>query len=334
MKFKYFIIVLFLILSCSRDYDDRNRVSEYTSIISQETINFEDKLSHYNIFKGNPSELIPNDKFEVLELNSKLFTDYSYKQRLVNIPDGKIIDKKSNGELIFPNGTILTKTFFYPHDERDWSKGKKIIETRLEIKEKNTWNIATYIWNDEQTDAFLNSDGKNVSVNWINSEGNNQKINYEVPNSNQCVLCHQSNLKVTPIGPTLKNLNLLVNRNGLNINQLSHLQSNGFLTDFSIENIGSITNYEDPNNTLNERFKSYLFINCAHCHNPEGWEESSRKPYDFRYETPLINMGIIGKENKLHRVVNNGRMPYLGTTIKHNEGIEIINEYLKYLKDN
>lgn len=334
MKFKYFIIVLFLILSCSRDYDDRNRVSEYTSIISQETINFEDKLSHYNIFKGNPSKLIPNDKFEVLELNSKLFTDYSYKQRLVNIPDGKIIDKKSNGELIFPNGTILTKTFFYPYDERDWSKGKKIIETRLEIKEKNTWNIATYIWNDEQTDAFLNSDGKNVSVSWINSEGNNQKINYEVPNSNQCVLCHQSNLKVTPIGPTLKNLNLLVNRNGLNINQLSHLQSNGFLTDFSIENIGSITNYEDPNNTLNERFKSYLFINCAHCHNPEGWEESSRKPYDFRYETPLINMGIIGKENKLHRVVNNGRMPYLGTTIKHNEGIEIINEYLKYLKDN
>lgn len=334
MKFKYFIIVLFLILSCSKDYDDRNRVSEYTSVISQETINFEDKLSHYNIFKGNPSELIPNDKFEVLELNSKLFTDYSYKQRLVNIPDGKIIDKKSNGELIFPNGTILTKTFFYPHDERDWSKGKKIIETRLEIKEKNTWNIATYIWNDEQTDAFLNSDGKNVSVNWINSEGNNQKINYEVPNSNQCVLCHQSNLKVTPIGPTLKNLNLLVNRNGLNINQLSHLQSNGFLTDFSIENIGSITNYEDPNNTLDERFKSYLFINCAHCHNPEGWEESSRKPYDFRYETPLINMGIIGKENKLHRVVNNGRMPYLGTTIKHNEGIEIINEYLKYLKDN
>ena len=334
MKFKYFIIVLFLILSCSRDYDDRNRVSEYTSIISRETINFEDKLSHYNIFKGNPSELIPNDKFEVLELNSKLFTDYSYKQRLVNIPDGKIIDKKSNGELIFPNGTILTKTFFYPHDERDWSKGKKIIETRLEIKEKNTWNIATYIWNDEQTDAYLNSDGKNVSVNWINSEGNNQKINYEVPNSNQCVLCHQSNLKVTPIGPTLKNLNLLVNRNGININQLSHLQSNGFLTDFSIENIGSITNYEESNNALDERFKSYLFINCAHCHNPEGWEESSRKPYDFRYETPLINMGIIGKENKLHRVVNNGRMPYLGTTIKHNEGIEIINEYLKYLKDN
>ena len=332
MKFKYFILVLFLIVSCSRDYDDN--VSEYTSIISQETMTFEDKLSHYKIFKGNPSELIPNDKFEVLELNSKLFTDYSYKQRLVNIPDGKIIDKKSNGELIFPDGTILTKTFFYPYDERDWSKGKKIIETRLEIKEENTWNIATYIWNDEQTDAFLNSDGKNVSVNWINSDGNNQKINYEVPSSNQCVLCHQSNSKVNPIGPTLKNLNLLVKRNDLNINQLSHLQSTGFLTDFSVENIGSITNYVDPNNPLDERFKSYLFINCAHCHNPNGWEESSRKPYDFRYETPFINMGVIGKEDKLYRVVNNGRMPYLGTTIKHSEGIEIINEYLKYLKDN
>jgi len=332
MEFKYLIFFLFLITSCSKNDDDR--VSEYTSIISQETINFEEKLSQHKIFKGNPSELIPNDKFEVLELNSKLFTDYSYKQRLVNIPDGKTIEKTSNGELIFPDGTILTKTFFYPYDERDWSKGKKIIETRLEVKEKNTWNIATYVWNDEQTDAFLNMDGKKVSVNWINSDGNNQKIKYEVPSSNQCVLCHQSNSEVGPIGPTLKNLNLLVKRNGLNINQLSHLQSTGFLTDFSVENIGSITNYEDPNNTLDERFKSYLFINCAHCHNPKGWEESSKKPYDFRYETSINNMGIIGREDKLYRVVNNGRMPYLGTTIKHHEGIEIINEYIKFLKDN
>ena len=332
MEFKYLIFFLFLITSCSKNDDDK--VSEYTSIISQETINFEEKLSQHKIFKGNPSELIPNDKFEVLELNSKLFTDYSYKQRLVNIPDGKTIEKTSNGELIFPDGTILTKTFFYPYDERDWSKGKKIIETRLEIKEKNTWNIATYVWNDEQTDAFLNMDGKKVSVNWINSDGNNQKIKYEVPSSNQCVLCHQSNSEVGPIGPTLKNLNLLVKRNGLNINQLSHLQSTGFLTDFSVENIGSITNYEDPNNTLDERFKSYLFINCSHCHNPKGWEESSKKPYDFRYETSINNMGIIGREDKLYRVVNNGRMPYLGTTIKHYEGIEIINEYIKFLKDN
>ena len=332
MEFKYLIFFLFLVTSCSKNDDDR--VSEYTSIISQETINFEEKLSQHKIFKGNPSELIPNDKFEVLELNSKLFTDYSYKQRLVNIPDGKTIEKTSNGELIFPDGTILTKTFFYPYDERDWSKGKKIIETRLEVKEKNTWNIATYVWNDEQTDAFLNMDGKKVSVNWINSDGNNQKIKYEVPSSNQCVLCHQSNSEVGPIGPTLKNLNLLVKRNGLNINQLSHLQSTGFLTDFSVENIGSITNYEDPNNTLDERFKSYLFINCAHCHNPKGWEESSKKPYDFRYETSINNMGIIGREDKLYRVVNNGRMPYLGTTIKHHEGIEIINEYIKFLKDN
>ena len=332
MEFKYLIFFLFLITSCSKNDDDR--VSEYTSIISQETINFEEKLSQHKIFKGNPSELIPNDKFEVLELNSKLFTDYSYKQRLVNIPDGKTIEKTSNGELIFPDGTILTKTFFYPYDERDWSKGKKIIETRLEVKEKNTWNIATYVWNDEQTDAFLNMDGKKVSVNWINSDGNNQKIKYEVPSSNQCVLCHQSNSEVGPIGPTLKNLNLLVKRNELNINQLSHLQSTGFLTDFSVENIGSITNYEDPNNTLDERFKSYLFINCAHCHNPKGWEESSKKPYDFRYETSINNMGIIGREDKLYRVVNNGRMPYLGTTIKHHEGVEIINEYIKFLKDN
>jgi len=332
MEFKYLIFFLFLVTSCSKNDDDR--VSEYTSIISQETINFEEKLSQHKIFKGNPSELIPNDKFEVLELNSKLFTDYSYKQRLVNIPDGKTIEKTNNGELIFPDGTILTKTFFYPYDERDWSKGKKIIETRLEIKEKNTWNIATYVWNDEQTDAFLNMDGKKVSVNWINSDGNNQKIKYEVPSSNQCVLCHQSNSEVGPIGPTLKNLNLLVKRDGLNINQLSHLQSTGFLTDFSVENIGSITNYEDPNNTLDERFKSYLFINCAHCHNPKGWEESSKKPYDFRYETSINNMGIIGREDKLYRVVNNGRMPYLGTTIKHHEGVEIINEYIKFLKDN
>ena len=329
MKFYSFVLTLFIITSCNK-FD--NDINEYTSIIPQKTFKFKDKLSQYQIFKGNPSKLIPNDKFEILELNSKLFSDYSYKQRLVYIPDGKTIEKTSNGELIFPDGTILTKTFFYPYDERDWSKGKKIIETRLEVKDKNTWNISTYVWNEEQTEAFLNTDEKKVSFNWINSDGINQKIKYEVPSSNQCVLCHQSNLKVSPIGPSLKNLNLYVERNNMEVNQLSYLQSIGFLNRFSLEKIGRIEDYNDPNISLEERFKSYLYINCSHCHNPSGWRESSKKPYDFRYETPVNDMGILGKENKIYRVVNNGRMPYLGTTIKHQEGIELLHKYLKTLK--
>lgn len=326
----YIIGLILLTISACRKNDDDFEV-QIPDFNFPQTISFESNLSAYNIFEGTASNLIPSEDFELLELSSALFTDYAHKQRLVKVPEGTSIAKLSDGSLDFPDGTILTKTFFYFNDERDTSLGKRIIETRLEIKESGTWNIATYLWNESQTDATLKLDGQDTPVSWINSQGNNRSTLYHVPTQNECMTCHQSNSTLSPIGPTLLNLNKTVNRNGTELNQLAHLQSLGLLEQFSVTDIPQMVDYNDLNASLSDRGRAYLAINCAHCHNPQAWNIPAAKNFDFRHEIPFELTGIQNGKDKISRNVLNLEMPFIGTTMMDEEGVALLIEYLNSL---
>ena len=296
-----------------------------------QTIDFGDSLSTYQIFEGTPSDLIPSDDYKLLELSSVLFTDYAYKQRLVKIPDGTQMTRLDDGSIDFPNGTILTKTFFYYNDERDTSLGKRIIETRLLIKESNTWNVATYIWNENNTEADLKLDGADTQVSWIDLNGNNNSTLYHIPNENECIACHQSNSTMIPLGTKLRNLNRTVERDGTSLNQLHHLQAVGILNDFEISQVPSIVDYNDGNNSLSDNAKAYLDLNCSHCHNPNAWDEASKKEFDFRYEVSLNQSGILSEEDKIIEVLQEREMPFIGTSILDQNGIDLVIEYIESL---
>ncbi len=329
-KIVFAISCILIVISSCRKNDDEFEV-QIPNFNFPKTISFESNLSAYNIFEGTPSNLIPSDDFELLELSSSLFTDYSHKQRLVKVPEGTSITKLNDGSVKFPDGTILTKTFFYFNDERDTSLGKRIIETRLEIKESGTWNIATYLWNQSQTDATLKLDGQDTPVSWINSKGNNRSTLYHVPTQNECMTCHQSNSKMSPIGPTLLNLNKTVNRNGTELNQLAHLQSLGLLEQFSVAEIPQMVDYKDINASLSDRGRAYLAMNCAHCHNPSAWDIPAEKDFDFRHEIPFELTGIQNGKDKISRNIINQEMPFIGTTMMDEEGVALLIEYLNSL---
>ena len=71
-------LLIITIFSCNDDnFDFEVEIPDFNF---PETIDFEDSLSAYNIFKGSPSNLIPSDDFQLLELSSILFTDYTHKQ--------------------------------------------------------------------------------------------------------------------------------------------------------------------------------------------------------------------------------------------------------------
>ncbi|MDB4173514.1 hypothetical protein N9811_01770 [Bacteroidia bacterium] len=322
-------LILLVIISCSKEEFDRN--IEIPNFNFPKTMVFEDSLSVYNIFQGNPTDLQPSNGFELLELSSVLFTDYSHKQRLVKIPVGTQMTKSGDGTINFPNGTILTKTFFYYNDERDTTLGKNVVETRLEIKENNLWNVATYIWNKNQTDAVLKLDGLDTPISWIDENGIARSTIYHIPTENECMTCHQSNSTITPIGPTLRNLNRTVERNGRMLNQLTHLQNGGSLNSFPIDQVGHIVDYNNSNASLDERGRAYLAMNCAHCHNPKSWERAAEREFDFRYETPLNQAGIFYEEDKIKRAVQDQEMPLIGTTMLDEEGVNLIIEFLDNL---
>ena len=134
---------------------------------------FLSKLSDYNIFQGNPSDLLPTSDFNYYEISTTLFTDYAEKQRLIKIPKGSSLRASDDYLPDFPDGTMIVKTFYYFNDKRDPSKGKKIIETRLLIKSGATWNYGTYLWNESQTEAHLITTGLNETQPWFVSSRNN-----------------------------------------------------------------------------------------------------------------------------------------------------------------
>ena len=322
-------LILIVVISCNKE--EFNRDIEIPDFNFPKTVVFEDSLSSYEIFEGTPSNLTPTEDFELLELSSVLFTDYSHKQRLVKIPAGTQMTKSSDETIDFPNGTILTKTFFYYNDERDTTLGKRIIETRLEIKENGVWNVATYIWNQNQTNAILELNGFDTPIAWVDENGISRSTTYHIPTENECMTCHQSNSKMTPLGPTLLNLNRNVERNGSTLNQLTHLQNVEVINNFSVNQISQMVDYNDFNASLEERGRAYLAMNCAHCHNPNSWERSAEREFDFRYETPFNEAGILYEEDKIKRALQDREMPLIGTTVLDEEGINLIIEYIESL---
>ena len=288
------------------------------------------KLSQYAIYQGNISNLQPTNGYHLYELSTELFTDYAEKQRLVKIPEGKTMIPSGDGLPDFPDGTTLVKTFYYYRDMRDTSKGKNCVETRILVKKDQQWSAGTYLWNSDQTDANLITSGLNKTINWIDSQGNGKVISYQVPNERACASCHNANNSTFPIGPKLRNLNRDVLRNNELVNQLQHLHSEGIMDQVEPTTIHKLPEWDNPKFSLEERARAYLEVNCAHCHNNQGFASGIK--LRFSYELSLEESRIANNKADIKNRMTRGEMPKIGTTIIHQEGLSLIKEYMENLK--
>lgn len=292
---------------------------------------FPNLLSAYELYAEPASSLEPTAGSVLYELSSALYTDQAYKQRLVRLPEGASVAVVNGTELVYPEGTVMAKTFYYPDDMRDDASPRRIIETRLLVKTGGVWNVATYLWNEAQTDAILLLDGTTTDVSWIGVDGVARTTAYVVPHEGECVTCHQANGDATYIGPTLRNLNRDVSRNGETPNQLDHLVDIGVIEVGDGASAPVVPDYEDLDLSLETRARAYLDANCAHCHQPGAWDGASRPDLDLRYETPLPSTGLQRKADDLVRQLENGEMPYLGVTLPDEDGVPLVVDYVRGL---
>ncbi|WP_299125251.1 fibronectin type III domain-containing protein [uncultured Winogradskyella sp.] len=314
-----------------------NNLSAYTDVHSFTTSSppvipeFRNNLSELNLFSSNLNELnITSLAFEY-NLNTTLFSDYASKQRIIALPEGASMTYDGDGLPVFPNNTVIAKTFYYNVNDRDLDLGKQIIETRVLIKLNGNWESGNYTWNDSQTDAILDLDGSVLPVSWIDNDGVTQSVNYKIPSNNDCFTCHQSFDELKPIGPKLRNMNFDINGS----NQLQQFINNNQLSGIANpSSIGALPNWEDDTFSLEERARAYLAVNCASCHIPGGQCENE-STLDFAYETLLENSDIVERKESIRFRVsdyNDGiSMPFIGTSILHTEGVQLINDYLDTL---
>lgn len=322
---KYIFIALILvfpmlyIISC---YDSG------TKPISSPLV-FKAKLSAYGLFNGSMSELRPTDETELLEISSSLFTDYALKQRLIKIPKGKQVQVNGSGLPIFPEGTIIAKTFYY---QKIGSKENNLIETRLLILKNSHWNAATYRWNRQQNNASLLKSAVLVPVSFIDPKGKTRNISYRIPAQKECGSCHRSNNELIPIGPKIRNLNVMVMREGIQQNQLDYLIKKKIFKKVSSASLGTLPNDHNASTPLEQKARAYLDINCAHCHNPAGM--AAKQTLNLSFDIPVNQTGInFNHDNILMRMAAMGEyhMPKLGTTILDDEGVALIRAYINQL---
>jgi uncharacterized repeat protein (TIGR03806 family) len=293
-------------------------------------IAFKSKLSAYGLFESDMAYLRPAEEVEIIDISSPLFTDYAEKQRILKIPADKKVMLNGNGLPIFPEGSIIAKTFYYSKAK---DSRRQIIETRLLILADKKWNAATYRWNAAQTDADLLVGGAVVPITFSDTFGRNRNIAYKIPSQNDCGSCHRSGNELVPIGPKAQQLHVTVNRDGMRQNQLAYLMNKGIFKQADITSITALPDYNDTSLPLPKRARAYLEMNCAHCHQSSGM--AANTSLNLPYSTPFHETGIdFNKQNILvrMRVMGEYHMPKTGTTILDDEGVKLVTEYISSLR--
>ena len=369
MKKFYFLSITLLLsfiifVSCSDKDDEYIRVSPVTVDLTQVPY---PKLSDYNFFEGPIKDQKPSLDVLPYEPASSLFTDYAIKKRFIWMPRGvKGTFNGVNNVIELPVGAALIKSFYY--DNVQPNNTTRIIETRIMIRKASGWIFAEYVWNEEQTEAYLNMNGSSTGVTW-KDENNIIKTasNYRIPSGEQCLICHKVDSDqgsgvvsvAIPIGIKPQNLNFNYNYISSNENQLSKWVEQNYLENAIPSNIESTVNYKDTSKPLELRVRSYLDINCAHCHQ-EG-SHCSYRPMRFAFsETGNVNgktnqgvcvdtQDMAGFPESLSKIINPSnvdrsmlyyrlnteeegyRMPLLGRSIIHEEGVNLIRDYINSL---
>jgi uncharacterized repeat protein (TIGR03806 family) len=275
--------------------------------------------------------LIPYD------LNAPLWSDGASKRRWMALPDGMQITV-GDGHWQLPIGSVLMKEF---------SLGGTRLETRLLVHhDDGDWAGYTYVWDDTGVDATL-------------IDGRQQKVvggqTWTFPSRADCLACHTT-AAGRSLGPDTRQLNrAMIYPDGRYANILATLDHLGMF-DAAIGNPSSLPafpGYESPA-PLEQRARSYLNANCAHCHQP-GSTASNSAVADFRYDETLAQMmvcnvdptqGSLGVANakllspgdvadslisvRMH-ATDTSRMPKIGSSVVDPTGTMIVDGWISSL---
>ena len=279
-----------------------------TSVHSVEEEEFPERLSQWDLFDLRDGQLIPRDA-TVYDLKTPLFSDYALKLRTIRVPKGMAI-QAGNDELIFPLGTVISKTFYYPRAAPQASESRSLVdkaeeaqqveslnmshvqllETRLLVKTYLGWQALPYVWNADQSDATLEVAGESFPLTLV--QGRERiDFDYMVPDANQCSSCHGVNgTELKPIGLKVQHLNKDRAYGSRVRNQLAYWQEIGLL-EGPIASAPVTATWNDTRESVDARARAYLDVNCSHCHSAAGSANSSGLLLDRGDHDP-VHLGI------------------------------------------
>ena len=279
----------------------------------------------------------------------------------------------------FPTDAVLVKTISVqvPTNVR-WVSVTRRLETQLLHFDGEDWHGFSYQWYSDESDAELvppEGTETEVTVHTHHLPRGERLQTWTIHSRTQCVMCHNAWSEYT-LAFTVPQLNCAENNFRVvdkeHPSQLVELSRDGSLRRMGKDNIALPafdavsaakeatlvpTYYVRDHNlkpllqgTVEQRARSYLHVNCAHCHRFGGG--GGQVVLELDYAKPLKETGILdvrpkqgdfgiadarliapgdpGSSVLLYRMAKfgKGRMPHLGSEWPDHHGIGLVNEWI------
>lgn len=295
------------------------------------------------------------------EVNSPLWSDGADKTRAFVLPTGqKIHVDATTGAWVFPVGTVMIKNFIFDG---------KFVETRLFMSiDASTWIGYGYAWNGQgaakQTDATV----VGIPRTDVMFDTGQRTVHWYYPSRADCMSCHNA-VAGNTLGPS--NAQMYRVATGHTMNQFAEFQAMGLFDAAPVAPTASqvlVTPYPGQlgsppmSATLDQKARSYMQANCAHCHQPNMGNVMSQFPnFDLRYATALkdanicnvmTSKGVVPGSTATKILVpgqpmssvmwvrmneppseddTSGRMPQIGTHVVDTMGLQLISDWITAL---
>lgn len=276
-----------------------------------------------------------SDAFIPYTVNAPLWSDGADKARFFALPAATSATVEADGDLTFPPGTVLAKSF---------ALGGRQLETRFMLhRVPGEWVGYSYRWDRSGRTATLVEESVTESV----GDG----IQWFYPGPSDCMACH-TRAAGRSLGLELGQLGD-AHRGAA---QLGHGGQLDRLVDAEATDPASMAGpifpaLSDAGASVTDRVRGYLHSNCSHCHRAG---HPLRVSIDLRFDTPLGEMGVCNPPEQGDlgivdaRVVAPGapersvllarmntlgeeRMPRLGTSVIDREAVDLVGAWIRGL---
>lgn len=313
-----------------------------------ESLSFPRRLSETGLFKSIAKQ-IPAEGVLRFSINHPMWQDGAVAEHYLGLPNDSKIKVYHTAQplenmamfqsrLHYPAGTVLAKSIRW---KERW------IETQVLHFDGSRWHGYSYVWNEEQNDAELAPrEGKEIIL------GNELQKRWRIHSRTECFQCHNP-WPETTLAFTPEQLHQEARGEASTWIQL-HRQ--GFVQTFdskrepiAAEECVRIALRSDDEASIEDRARSYLHVNCAHCHQfgaGTGVAIQLRRPdsnEDMKVLSKIPEKGTFGlndakiieagkPENSilLYRMASSsvGRMPHIGSREVDFEAVAFIAEWI------
>ncbi len=339
--------------------------------VAERRLPFPRKLSETGLF-ASAKDHTPAPGVVPFSVNAEQWADHATSERFVALPgksSAKLYDSPVpipggffSGQVFFPKDGVLARTISL-ETERGNPRSRRRLETQVMHFDGGAWRGYSYAWNDEQTDADLvpaAGADRTFTVKDARAPGGALRQRWHFPSRTECLTCHN------PWGGQALAFNLeQLNRDhaygSIVDNQLRTLAHVGLVellhhddgeTTPLRERPTPLVNPHDPKADLDARARSYLHVNCAHCHR---FGAGGSVDMELRFGPPLEHtkalevrpaqgtFGIPGAQvlfpGDPYRSVlyyrmaklGGGRMPHIGSEVVDEPGLRLIHDWIRQL---